>query len=145
MADFVAVVDTFVVDRLADIEVVVEKTVDSGAVRRVGMQRLDTRWFWSKWLQEVLPHLLTDAQVALLDPRHDFYLFFGFAPLSLWPNHQTSSCLLVSVYRTSRLPYSKIPLILDSDLQIPDFFGGSAGFALAVRFVSCPRRIQYYF
>ena len=145
VADFVAVADTFVVDRyVADIDVV-ERTGDSGAERSVGMQMLDMRWFWSKWLQEVLPHLLIDAQVALLDPRHDFLLFCDFAPPLLWPNHQTSSCLLVSVYHTSHQPYSEIPPIFDCNLQIPDFFGGSAGFALAVRFVSCPRRIQCYF
>ena len=61
--------------------VVVEKTQDAGAVRSVGRQRLDMRWFWSKWLEEVLPLLLIDAQAALLDPRHDFHLFFDFAPL----------------------------------------------------------------
>ena len=65
VADFVAVADTFVVDRyVADIDVV-EWAGDSGAERSVGMQMLDMRWFWSKWLEEVLPLLLIDAQAAL--------------------------------------------------------------------------------
>ena len=46
VADFVAVADSFLVDKPADNDVaVVEKTEDSGAVRSVGRQRLDTRWF----------------------------------------------------------------------------------------------------
>ena len=99
MAHFVAVADTFVVDRSADIDVVVEKTGDSGAERRVVRQKLDRRWFWSKWLLEVRLHLLLiDAQVVLLNPSHDLHLFYDFVPPSLWPNHQTSSFLLFSVY-----------------------------------------------
>jgi len=47
---------------LADIDGVGEKTGGSG----VGRQKLDMRWFWLKWLLEVLLRLLLiDAQVAL--------------------------------------------------------------------------------
>jgi len=51
---------------LADIDGVGEKTGGSGAEMRVGRQKLDMRWFWLKWLLEVLLRLLLiDAQVAL--------------------------------------------------------------------------------
>ena len=144
VADFVAVADTFVVDRyVADIDVG-EWAGDSGAERSVGMQMLDMRWFWSKWLQEVLPLHLIDAQDALLDLRHDFHLSCDLAPPSLLPNHQTSSFLLFSVDSPSHPPFSEIPLTFDSDLQIPDFSCGFAGFALAAHLVSCSTMIQCY-
>lgn len=146
VADLVALYHIFDVDRLADIDVVVEKTGGSEVVRRmVGTRRLDMRWFWSTWLQEALLHLLINVQVALLDPGHDFHLFSDFAPPSLLPNRQTSSFLLFSVcWSPSRPLFPEIPLIFDSDPQTPDFFCGFAGSALAAHLVSCSRLSQSF-